>query len=165
MATDSEIGSELAKLKKEYLIDIIVTKRIPTGTSVSGELRIFIENNENVILDDPNDDFPENSDSNFKSAVEMLTLNSELKVTKIELNCAQNSIKGLGKTIIDEEMIINLLNSYPNKSMNQPKCDVADVTKNSENAETNSNLTLKSTNGVERTQKLTTQMSEGVQKK
>ncbi|KAL3269255.1 hypothetical protein HHI36_008335, partial [Cryptolaemus montrouzieri] len=74
MATNSEISPELAKLKKEYLIDIMVTKWITTGVSVSKELRIFKENNENVILDEPNRDSSKKSESNLKSAVEMLTL-------------------------------------------------------------------------------------------
>lgn len=43
MASNADLANELTKLKKEYLVDIILTGKIPSGVIVTSELRCFIE--------------------------------------------------------------------------------------------------------------------------
>lgn len=43
MAPSAEVVSELSRLKKEYLVDIIVNKKVPHGITISSELRDFVE--------------------------------------------------------------------------------------------------------------------------
>ncbi|KAL3279663.1 hypothetical protein HHI36_017169 [Cryptolaemus montrouzieri] len=64
---------------------------------------------------------------NLNKTVEVLSLQNELKVAKIEFNCAKTIITGLERAISDKETVISLLNGK--RSMTPtlaPKSGVAD---------------------------------------
>lgn len=46
MATNEELSTELMKLKKEFLIEIILTRKIQMYDAVKQKMRGFIKNNE-----------------------------------------------------------------------------------------------------------------------
>ncbi|KAL3266537.1 hypothetical protein HHI36_010705, partial [Cryptolaemus montrouzieri] len=78
MAPFCDISSELSKLKKEYLVEIIITKQIPSGVTTSLDLQKFIEGNE--------------------SEVNLLTLEIELKAAKMEITYLKRMMENLEET-------------------------------------------------------------------
>lgn len=114
MAPNVDLSSELSKLKKEYLIDIILTKKIPVGVTVTQEVRDFIENNEKDAFLDSESHNHNIVEGNLQNVTELFTLRNELKILQTELKCAQKIQTGLEKTIGDKEVIIELLNRNQN---------------------------------------------------
>lgn len=106
MGTNADFCSELNKLKKELLIEIIVTKRIPSGVSLSNELRELISESKDEVFSDCSG---ENSRHNLSTDIRIVQLKSQLKILETELKCARAVMNSLERTIGDKEEIVNLL--------------------------------------------------------
>ncbi|KAL3282657.1 hypothetical protein HHI36_005832 [Cryptolaemus montrouzieri] len=113
MASCMDHSVELTKLKKEFSIEIIITKNIPSGVTVTQELRDFIVKSETVSsVRETNI----NNDDNLQQVVEMLNLKNDLKVAQVELNCENSMVTQLQKSVSDKDSIIKLSNKNQNNS-------------------------------------------------
>lgn len=132
MARNSEFQVELLKLKKEYLIEIILNKKLPSGAVTSPELQKFIEDS----ACGSTSEISITSKHNQENVLEKLTLESELKLARQEIVYLQKLTRNLEKTVSDKDQIINLLKPKQQKqskqSVSSVECDVAGKTTLSE---------------------------------
>ncbi|CAH0562866.1 unnamed protein product [Brassicogethes aeneus] len=126
MATSSEFSAELLKLKKDHLVEIILNKCVPSTISVSEELRRHVEDTEN-------DGTSKLAKVNLENNIPFIKLESELKLTKVELECSKEIIATLKTTVSDKELIITLLQKSKQINSAQMDCSVADAVKKSSN--------------------------------
>lgn len=131
MATSTELYTELNKLKKEVLIEIILNRCVPNGINVSPELRRVIGggDRDGVLEFDS-----EVGDLNLEADARIIRLESDIKVLKAELKCTQYVISKLEGTIKDKENIIDLLGNQNNRNRDtsEAKCGVARSTRGTE---------------------------------
>lgn len=116
MGAASEFYSELNKLKKEMLIDIILKKCIPEGLNLSRELKKFLNKNSESEFFDASCEVQPNLDS---TNVEVVRLESEIKILQTEVKCSKVLISTLEKTVVDKEEIILLLKNRKANPSNQ----------------------------------------------
>lgn len=102
----ADFSAELNKLKKEVLIDIITKGCVPAGVTVSGDLSDMISR---IVRVEEVTKPTKGPEHNLSKDIQVVQLEAEIKVLKVELKCSQTIIAGLSKTICDKEEIINLL--------------------------------------------------------
>ncbi|KAL3283676.1 hypothetical protein HHI36_006814 [Cryptolaemus montrouzieri] len=124
MASNTDLSVEIAKLKKEFLIEIILTRKVPMGVIMNKDLRDFVGKNDSDMFHESNSDFAIDDDANLKKVTEVLTLESELRMAKIELTCPRKVISGLEKTIFDKEMIIVAAENESQPLLNEQASEV-----------------------------------------
>lgn len=132
MARNSEFQVELSKLKKEYLIEIILSRKLPSGAVISSELQKFIEDS----ACGSSSEIHIKPKHNQENISEKQTLESELKLAKQEIGYLHKLNRNLEKTVSDKDLIINLLTSKQQKqhiqSTSPAEGEVADMTELSE---------------------------------
>ncbi|KAK9878605.1 hypothetical protein WA026_022866, partial [Henosepilachna vigintioctopunctata] len=101
----SKMRSDLNKLNKDVLIDIIVNRSIPDRISVSDNMRKYIKNQ----FEEKFDEFYDATSSNLKISNEIDQLKCNLKISIVERNALQRLVKELENTTKNQEMLIDLL--------------------------------------------------------
>ncbi|CAH0561758.1 unnamed protein product [Brassicogethes aeneus] len=126
MANYSEFSSELTKLKKYILIDIILNKNVSDNVPVSKELKAYINGDEDAeVFTDANDV----NNHNLKNSAEFICVQNNAKMLKVELENTKSIIKNLETMVSDKELIINLLRN----DLQRKQCDVANTSNKSQN--------------------------------
>lgn len=126
MAVSTEFSSELLKLRKDQLIEIILNKCVPNTISVSKELQRYIEDN-------INNDLTKLQENNLKNSIPYIKMENELKIIKTELECSKTIVATLKTSVSDKELIISLLQKHNQVNLDPRNCNVADVVKKSQN--------------------------------
>lgn len=127
----ADLYAELNKLKKDQLIEIIISKKLPDNVSSSEHLKVHliggitVENNENSRVEG----FHNPSDS-----VSLIEVKCDLRVTRAELDCSRKIVAELERVIEHQREIIHLLKVNKNtkeKSSKQLNGKVAGLQRNS----------------------------------
>lgn len=118
---------ELSRLKKEFLVEMLVRNRVPEGVKVSAAVRELVEGGRKLgslsqEIADPK------LDSNLTENVQVVVLNSEIKVLKTELQCSQRIVREKERTIEYQEMVISLLKGRGEGNKHGQKSAVVDTT-------------------------------------
>lgn len=124
MGNAGDFYSELNKLKKELLIEIIINRNVPAGIVVSKELRELIVGEGDEVLSAGDMD----KQPNLNMDICIVQLRSDIKVLETELQCARTIMKAMERTISDKEEIINLLRKGGKGFMLQKENHVAGCT-------------------------------------
>ncbi|KAK9877694.1 hypothetical protein WA026_019375 [Henosepilachna vigintioctopunctata] len=101
----SKMRSELNKLNKETLIDIIMNKTIPNKISVSDNVRKYVK----CQFGENTDEFCDDENDNLKMSNEMDQLRCLLKIANCERSSLQRLVRELEKSISNQDLIIELL--------------------------------------------------------
>ncbi|KAL3279402.1 hypothetical protein HHI36_016913 [Cryptolaemus montrouzieri] len=109
MAIHAELSTELLRIKKDILIEIIITKVIPEGITVGNELKVHVENENFNNLSDHIINGDVNKNNHLVNS-EIVRLKHDLEVAKIEADYSRKLIKNLETMVNDKELIISLLN-------------------------------------------------------
>ena len=109
MASHEEIHEELNKCKKADLIDIIITKKVPSDLKISAKVRTILENHEQKDILFGSANFSNLTSTESVDKVSYLTVKNELKCIQIEQKCSKRLIVELERTINNQELIISLL--------------------------------------------------------
>lgn len=138
MAPCDEMYGELSKLKKEYLIDIVLTKKVPWCTNISEQLKSYIEQSGPTI----------GSASSRKTTCDITPLKQELQVIKLELKAAKELTTEKERTISYQKEVTELLRTKNNiKSVRSEviridNCGAAQANQNQNVANTTKNSHL-----------------------
>lgn len=119
MAPYDEIYSELNKLRKEYLVEIIITKKVPQNANVSEQVRNYIEQSETTA----------NCTIKVNSSDVSPKQQLELEVTKVELRAAKELVTEKEKVILYQKEVIDLIKA--NNSVRSVKSEVVCTNNNS----------------------------------
>ncbi|KAK9875290.1 hypothetical protein WA026_007687 [Henosepilachna vigintioctopunctata] len=122
----SKLKSELMKLNKDVLIDIIITKCVPLKVSVSENLRNFVKNR----CEECADELPDTCDDILHIENEVDQLKCSLRIANTEKKSLKRLVQELEKTTTYQETIISLLKGGAQKFEEslQAKTDVATTT-------------------------------------
>ncbi|KAK9878464.1 hypothetical protein WA026_022103 [Henosepilachna vigintioctopunctata] len=122
----SKLKSELMKLNKDVLIDIIITKCVPLKVSVSENLRNFVKNR----CEECADELPDTCDDILHIENEVDQLKCSLRIANTEKKSLKRLVQELEKTTTYQETIISLLKGGAQRFEEslQAKTDVATTT-------------------------------------
>lgn len=126
MANMESYVKELDRLKKSELIEIIIKRKVPTDTKVSDLVRKYVDEWEPAEFFDSTSEVVEPENEKLGVSV---CFKYELKCANTELLYLKKLNSELEKTILDKELIINLLSkdlNYVNSTTE--KGNVANVT-------------------------------------
>ncbi|KAK9892372.1 hypothetical protein WA026_019824 [Henosepilachna vigintioctopunctata] len=101
----SRMRSDLNKLNKDILIDIIVNGSIPDRISVSDNMRKYIKNQ----FEENSDEYYDATSSDLKISNEIDQLKCNLKISIVERNALQRLVKELENDTKNQEMLIDSL--------------------------------------------------------
>ncbi|KAL3277984.1 hypothetical protein HHI36_013326 [Cryptolaemus montrouzieri] len=125
------IVRELSRINKENSIIIIINKCVP-GT-VRDELRKFVRGDISDI-DGISESSKITTGLDLDTNIDNIRLESEVKVLKKQLDCAEDIIDNLKGSISDKEFIISLSSEdYQTGKSRAILCEVATPSKNSQN--------------------------------
>lgn len=135
LMNNSEFAGELLKFKKEYLIDIIITRKVPEGVNVTPGLRKFIEENSEENLGEPANICPDPNNDNLQSKSSPNNLykgDRTPQLMELEIGYLKRALNTLEQMVSDKNLIIELLkgNQLNLKTLSlNDKGDVAVVNK------------------------------------
>lgn len=117
---EQQISSELNKLTKEKLIQIIVYKKIPEGCTVSEILRNFVENHKSNT-----EVFHDGNDHLSCDKIRCINTFADLRVARVEVEAAKMIIQEKERSVENLTTIINIFKNSSHKEVmsecKQPK--------------------------------------------
>lgn len=127
MAKSDEYASELLRLKKDQLVDIIIKKKVSDDINSSERLK-------NYVLSGFGERFPilsENSTEHSKENVDtrISFMESKLEIAAVEIRYLKRAVVRLEKVIADKKLKINLLNKSNNGDNNNSSTQAHDISK------------------------------------
>lgn len=127
MAKSDEYASELLRLKKDQLVDIIIKKKVSDDINSSQRLK-------NYVLSGFSERFPilsENSTEHSKENVDtrISFMESKLEIAAVEIRYLKRAVVRLEKVIADKKLKINLLNKSNNGDNNNSSTQAHDISK------------------------------------
>lgn len=136
MAKLEEYVTELLRLKKDQLVDIIIGRKVPEVVNLSEKLRDYISNGFSQHFQGSVEDSSSSCDDNLQNVGSNMVVESKLKLANLEIKYLKEACDRLEKVIEDKERIITLLDSnlnYDNENHNithqEVSSGVADVKK------------------------------------
>lgn len=140
MASKDSMVKELDKLTKSKLIEIILTRKIPSDVNVGEHVRKIVENVDNAIFSNENSD---SMDVDGDITSKLRSTKGELKYALLEIECLkrvnaeqERSIQNQQITISAQESLIDMLKR--NNGLNSLNYNVAGLSSLSQNASNSS---------------------------
>ena len=121
MAPSEDLFTELNKFKKDCLIDFLINKKVPINVVVSNSVRKLVECNENSESTDKTCILVDPTSKVSLDEVRILKLESELQLSKTELEYSKKLMVEYERSINNQQLVIDSFRSIAN----QASCDVA----------------------------------------